>query len=356
MVDAALAAAGRPDLTVVIVTHQSRRHVDGLLASLPAAVGALDSELVVVDNASTDGTVERLATWAMPMQLVELPNNAGFAASANLGASLGTGRFVAFVNPDMVLGVGCLAALVDTCERRAGAGLVGGRTVRPDGTLEPSSCWGRPSAWSTFCFATGLSTLLPGRRLFDPESLGRWRRDTEREVGVVTGCLLAVARPVWDSLAGFDERFWMFGEDVDLSMRARAAGYRPRITPAAQAVHHVGGSASDDLGARRCQLAAARITLLRSHWRPPASTALVALFRLGVAWRAASSGALASEPAPLDVSAASRQGWVEAWRQRRSWWNGYRAGVSAGARRQIAPAAPSRAKSWIPARGNTRSS
>ena len=112
-----------------------------------------------------------------------------------------------------------------------GHGLYGGRTLWPDGTVCPGSCWGKPSLWSLFCFSTLLSTVFKGSRVFDPESLGGWQRDTVREVDIVTGCLLLAPREVWDELGGFDERFFMYGEDGDLALRAAAsraaAGHHP---------------------------------------------------------------------------------------------------------------------------------
>src|SRR5204862_7187826 len=114
------------------------------------------------------------------------------------------------------------------------------------GAVDPKSCWGAPTLWSLVCFASGLSTLFPRTRLFDPESLGRWPRDTEQEVDIVTGCLLLTRRNVWDELGGFDERFWVYGEDADFCLRAAGRGWRPAITPRATVVHVVGASSASE--------------------------------------------------------------------------------------------------------------
>ncbi|WP_219995803.1 hypothetical protein, partial [Schumannella sp. 10F1B-5-1] len=107
---------------------------------------------------------------------------------------------ILLLNPDTLVRRGSIAALVAFADEHPEYRVYGGRTLRPDGGLDPSSCWGEPTAWSLICFATGLSTVFHRTRLFDPESLGRWQRDTVREVPVITGCLLLISRADWDLL------------------------------------------------------------------------------------------------------------------------------------------------------------
>ena len=147
------------------------------------------------------------------------------------------------LNPDAVMLPGCLPALLDLARREPEGGLFGGRIYSADGDVDPTSCWGRPTLWSTLCFATGLSTAFASSTRFNPEGIGAWPRDVERPVDIVSGCLLLAERGAWDRLGGFDERFFMYGEDFDLGIRAAQAGYRPMITPEA-GITHVGGASS----------------------------------------------------------------------------------------------------------------
>ena len=98
------------------------------------------------------------------------------------------------------------------------------------------------SLWNLFCRAVGLTGLFPQSRLFNAEAYGGWKRDTEREVDIVTGCFFLIEHRFWDTLGGFDPLFFMYGEEADLCLRARPLGARPRITPDARIVHYGGAS------------------------------------------------------------------------------------------------------------------
>lgn len=280
-----------PEVTVVVVTHNGAEWVERCLqALLVDARPRAAMEVVVVDSASDEPTRQVLARWARRPGTglrVELSDeNIGFARGCNLGASLGTGRRVLLLNPDAVVRPGTVDALVAALDADPAAGIMGGRTVRPDGSLDPSSCWGAPSLWSWTCFATGLSTAFRGSRLFDPESLGRWQRDTYRRVPVVTGCLLLTTRDTWERLGGLDTDYFMYGEDADLSLRAAALGMHPAITPDAEAVHAVGASSSHKAHKVRL-LMTGKATLARKLWPARRARVGVALLVAGVALRAA---------------------------------------------------------------------
>ena len=116
-----------------------------------------------------------------------------------------------------------------------------------------------------------LSTAFKGSRLFDPEAIGGWKRDTVREVGIVTGCLLLAPRALWRELGGFDTRFFMYGEDADLGMRAWAQGLRPAITPDAVITHEIGVSSASRPD-KLVLLFRGKATLLRKHWSPLAAS------------------------------------------------------------------------------------
>jgi GT2 family glycosyltransferase len=239
-------------------------------------------------------------------RLIASDDNLGFAAGSNLAAQAAEGQYLLLLNPDTVVHEGALQSFLDFARSRPGAGLYGGRTLDPDGTVNPGSCWGAPTLWSLFCFATLLSSVFRGSRLFDPESLGGWERDSVREVDIVTGCLLLAHRRVWYELGGFDTRFFMYGEDADLSLRARALGYRPAITPDAVVTHEVGVSSEAD-GNKYMLLHRGKATLLRKHWHG-------LRLRLGLGLLAAGVGlrALLGRPA-----------WSEVWRRRDEWLEGY---------------------------------
>jgi N-acetylglucosaminyl-diphospho-decaprenol L-rhamnosyltransferase len=303
----------RPDVSIVVVTYKCRDEAAECLASIYERTHGVSFEVVVVENASGDGTAERLRNEFPAVKLVALEENIGFAAGVNRGVEEATGEYVLLLNPDSVVHEGAVPELVEFAGDNPGHGLYGGRTLWPDGTVCPGSCWGKPSLWSLFCFSTLLSTVFKGSRVFDPESLGGWQRDTVREVDIVTGCLLLAPREVWDVLGGFDERFFMYGEDGDLALRVARLGLRPIITPDAVITHEVGVS-SATRSDKVVLLLKGKATLLHKHWPSGKRRVGLALLSLGVAVRAFGARiALRGKDSP----------WVPVWRARRDWLRGY---------------------------------
>jgi GT2 family glycosyltransferase len=232
--------------------------------------------------------------------------NLGFAAGVNFAARHTRARHILLLNPDTVLLTGAIDVIADFAREFPQHGIYGGRTLRPDGQLEPSSCWGLPSLWSLTMFATGLSTAAARNRWLDPESLGRWPRDTVRCVGIVTGCFLLARRDVWERLGGFDERYFMYGEDADLAARARRVGYRPIICPDACLIHEVGQSSATPL-AKMLLLYRGKACFVRTHWKSWRRQTGLFLLASGVALRA--------------LIGPDR--WHALWRERRTWLSGY---------------------------------
>jgi N-acetylglucosaminyl-diphospho-decaprenol L-rhamnosyltransferase len=314
------------DLSVLIVTHGNPGLTRACLESVFAETRVCAFEVIVVDNASGDETPEMIAREFPAVRLIRSEHNVGFARANNQAARLATGEYLVLLNPDTIVLDRALERLLDFARRQPAPGLYGGRTLRPDGRLDPRSCWGAQTPWSAFCFATGLSTAFRRHRLFDPESLGRWNRDSVRAVGIVTGCLLLTARSTWEALGGFDERFFMYGEDSDLSLRARRDGYLVRISPAATIVHVVGASSATS-AAKMSMVMKSRATIMRKHWRPLSRLFGLACLLCGVWLRAAGSRGLSL----LGVRSA-RSFWEGVWRTRSDWLRGYSPPTPAGSR------------------------
>lgn len=211
------------NLDIVVVTFQSAEHLPRCLAGLPGA-----ARVIVVDNASTDGSADLAAE--LGAEVVRNPDNRGFAAAANQGARLGDGEAILFLNPDASVdgpGLGpLLSALDDPTVAVAGSRLVG-----IDGR-EQRSHWPYPSPALTWLEAFGLHRLAPvARRL-------------ERLPAFLVGACLLVRRSAFERLGGFDEAFWLYGEEADLCRRAWNAGWRLRHVAVA-AVRHVGGASGN---------------------------------------------------------------------------------------------------------------
>lgn len=307
----------KADVAIVIVSYNSEDHIGACLESVFAQRKAVNQQVIVVDNDSRDGTVNLIRENFPEVKLIIPGTNLGFAAGVNLGVKHSDAEFVLLLNPDTVILDSAVDVVVDFARENPGHGLYGGRTLKPDGSLEPSSCWGMPTLWSMTLFAFGLTTLAPRNRWLDPESLGNWQRDTVREVGVITGCFLLSPTEVWNRLGGLDDRYFMYGEDADLAMRAHHAGYRPVLCPEAKLIHEV-GACSDTPVHKTMLLYRGKASLVRMHWSGFAQSLGLFFLATGTGLRAAVSK-IKSKPDSSD--SAGR--WQTLWQERNKWMCGY---------------------------------
>lgn len=211
-------------LDVVIVTYRSAAHLPACLAALPAA-----AQVVVVDNASDDNSAA--VAEAAGVHVVRNHENRGFAAAANQGAREGDGDLVLFLNPDAVVAARDIRLLCAAFTNDNRLGAAGPRLVAPTGG-EQQAWWPLPSPGGTWVEALAAHRLL--------------RRQNPRK-GFVVGACLVVRRVAFDAMCGFDERFWLYGEETDLCRRLWDSGWKVRLVPEATATH-VGGASGDGPG------------------------------------------------------------------------------------------------------------
>lgn len=314
-------APGAPaELTVIVVSYNTRALTLACLSTLFATTRSTRAHVVVFDNASADGSAEAVARDFPQVELIASPENLGFARANNAAAAAARTEWLLLLNPDTELHAGAIDALLAFAKCRPGAGITGGRTVFPDGSLNIASCWGRITPWSSFCMATGLTAAFRGSALFNPEGMGSWARDSVREVDIVVGCFLMIRRSLWQELGGFDLKYFMYGEEADLCLRAKALGYRPAITPEAQIMHLV-GAASGQRADKMRMVAKARATLIRDHWPGWQVPFGLAMMWLWAGLRRAASAVRALSGEARHEAAAER--WRAVWAARANWLAGY---------------------------------
>lgn len=312
-------AKPRGELTVVMVSYNTRELTLAALRTLFENAGLDTLHVIVWDNASVDGSADAIAAAFPQVELVRSPENVGFARANNEAIEGVASEYVLLLNPDTETHPNATANLLRFARENPEAGIVGGRTVFPDGSLNIASCWNRITLWSLLSRAIGLTKLFPNSTLFNPEAIGGWKRDSVRHVDIVVGCMLMTRTSVWNELGGFRTKYFMFGEEADLCLRARAIGYRPMITPEAQIMHLVGASYAADQ-ARAVKVLRGRTTLIRDHWpkwKVPLGLALV--------WGASASRFAFSRLAPGQSEArkAARAKWSHVWQRRNEWLKGY---------------------------------
>jgi GT2 family glycosyltransferase len=298
-----------PDVSVIVVSYGTRDMTLACLESIGRETHDVRYEVLVVDNASTDGSAEAIAEKFPQFRLIAQSENLGFAAANNLAALQARGEYILLLNPDTVILNGAIDRLVAFARRRPEAGIWGGRTLFADGRLNPSSCWRRQTLWNLFCRGVGISMLFPNSPIFHSVAYGGWQRDSEREVDIVTGCFFLIKRKLWEQLGGFAREFFMYGEDADLCLRAKALGYRAAITPEATIIHY--GSGTEQNSARKNKrLLAATALLIKRH-----NNIFVSYFQLAL---------LSLRPFLLRVTARDdrRELWKDVWSSRKAWSKG----------------------------------
>ncbi len=299
------------ELSVLVVSYCTRELTIQCISSLLEQSRGIALEVIVVDNASDDGSAEAVEQAFPDVRVIRSGENLGFAAGNNLAAQEARGEWILLLNPDTITLPGAVSELLSLGRSRPDGGIFGGRTLTPEGAVDPRSCWRAMSVWSVFCRMYGLSAAFRGNRFFDPEFV----RPPEKveAVDVVTGCLLLIRRDLWMELDGFDPTFFMYGEEVDLCIRARRAGYQPLVTPSAAIVHYGGASERVHLD-KQIRVIRARVMLMWKHWSSlEASTArLLMLASVGIR-------------ACVEYLAYSREGatprfsWLAVWRRRQEW-------------------------------------
>lgn len=260
---------------IVVVTYNPG---DTITTFLQSAVGAQGVQsITVVDNASGDGVAHRAAADA-GVEFVQTGRNAGYGAAANRGSLTGSADWILVSNADIVLEPGAVAALVDVAESDPAIGAVGPRVQEIDGTTYPSA---RPLP----TFFVGAGHALFGKRWPHNPWTRRYKLDLhplggEVDAGWLSGSCFLVRRAVWEEVGGFDERYFMFFEDVDLGRRIGSAGYRQVWTPRA-VVTHLGGHSyrSDPAPMLKAHHESARLYLASVYphwWQAPLRTATAA--------------------------------------------------------------------------------
>ena len=330
-----------PAVSIVVVSYNTRAMTLECLRSIRAETRT-PHEVIVIDNASADGSAEAVAAEFPHVVLMAERDNHGFARANNLAAARARGEHLLLLNPDTVVLDHAVDRLVDFARETPEARIWGGRTVFADGRLNATSCWRRMSMWNIACRGLGLTRLAPGSGLLNSEGYGGWDRSTRRQVDIVTGCFLMIRRADWEALGGFDEAFVMYGEEADLCLRAAAElGARPMVTPEATIVHH--GGASDRVAADRVVATLrAKAELLERHlpaWQRPLARPLFRLWPLSRGLMLGAAGRLRGARAGQGgghrhAAGSAGEGagvWREVWARRAEWRGGFARGAGRGA-------------------------
>jgi hypothetical protein len=246
-------------LSVIIVSWNTRDQLCDCLDSIFCGRPDFELDVIVVDNASDDGSREMVRREFPRVRLIENKENAGFAAACNRGADSAAGRFLLFLNPDTLVQPGTLAGALAFMEGHPEAGIMGCRTLNPDGSLQ-ASAFAFPTPLRAFAVVTGLNRFLKLSSFTDHSVLST--------PDYVQGSFLMIGKKLFDDCGRFDDRFFLYAEEVDLCLRVRAAGFKTYYFPGVAITHRGGGSSRDSLAALGHHVRS--LMLLYRKYRPPA--------------------------------------------------------------------------------------
>ncbi len=220
----------KPWVSAIVVSWNRRDLLEAALRSLLRC--ELPLEVIVVDNGSHDGSVAMVEERFPQVRLLRNEENVGFGRANNQGMAVARGRYFFLLNSDAEVLPGALEQMVAYAETHPGVGVVGARLRFPDGRWQAEGM-AFPSLWTEFVRMTGLDRVV---------TVGEHRGDQPYETDWVQGAAMLIRREVWESVGGFDEGFFLYGEEVDWCARIQAAGWRIAVVPQAEIIHHGGGS------------------------------------------------------------------------------------------------------------------
>lgn len=234
-------AAG-PDVSVIIVSWNVRDLVGDCIRSVMEETSR-PHEIIVVDNASNDGTAAMIAEEFPDVRLIVNDENRGFAAANNQALEVAVGHRVLLLNPDTVILDGAVDTMLGWLEQRPDVGCAGCQVLETDTDVQ-MTCFSDPGPLDLLLIESGLHRIFSGSSFFGRPHYAGWDRTSERDVDVVSGMFMLVPRRVVDEVGVMDGSFFIYSEEADWCRRIRDAGYRCVFTPAARILHREGGGKS----------------------------------------------------------------------------------------------------------------
>jgi len=231
-----------PVLSIILVNYNVEHFLELCLHSVLDATKNIEAEIWVVDNHSSDGSVQMVEKSFEQVHLIANKSNAGFSKANNQAILQAKGKYILLLNPDTILPENCLSDCIRFMEETPQAAALGARMLDGSGCYLPESKRGLPTPWVSFCKAFGLSRLFPSSPLFGKYHLSYLNENETQEVDILSGAFMFMRKEALDKAGLLDESFFMYGEDVDLSYRLQKSGYKNYYFPEATIIHFKGES------------------------------------------------------------------------------------------------------------------
>ncbi|MFQ5602918.1 MAG: glycosyltransferase [bacterium] len=230
------------ELSVIIVNYNVKDFLEQTLVSVMKSLQSITGEIIVVDNASHDGSVNLLREKFPQVKLIENQTNVGFSRASNQGLRAAQGEYLVLLNPDTVVQEDTFTSMLAFYKRHPDTGMLGCKILNPDGSLQLACRRSFPTPWIAFTKLSGLSYLFPRSKLFGKYNLTYLNPDQPCEVDAISGSFMMIRNDILTEVGFLDEAYFMYGEDLDWCFRIRAHGWKVRYFPGTKIIHFKGES------------------------------------------------------------------------------------------------------------------
>ncbi len=273
-------------LSVIIVSYNVKYFLEQCLCAVIDAIDKIDAEVWVVDNASSDGTIEYLHDKFPIVQFIANATNMGFGKANNQAQKKASGKYILFLNPDTIVAEDSFEKCISFLENDPKAGALGVKMIDGTGQFLPESKRSFPAPLTSFYKLSGLSKLFPRSKIFGKYALAYLNENQNHAVDVISGAFMFCKRKILMNVKGFDEAFFMYGEDIDLSYRIQKAGYTNWYFSDTTIIHFKGESSKKGSVRYIKIFYEAMIVFVKKHYSGGISTLFALFFQVGIWVRA----------------------------------------------------------------------
>ena len=230
------------ELSIIIVNYNVKEFLLNLLDSLEKSSENIKTEIIIVDNNSTDGSIEVINKKYPTVITIQNKENVGFGAANNQALEIAKGKYLLMINPDTLVKENTLTEMIKFMDENPQVGIAGCKVLNPDGTLQLACRRSFPTPWVSLTKVTGLSKMFPKSKLFAKYNLTYLDENESNEVDAISGSFMFMRKEAYDKVGGFDTDFFMYGEDLDLCYRVQKSGYKVYYVKDTEIIHYKGES------------------------------------------------------------------------------------------------------------------
>lgn len=234
-------------LSIIILNYNVRYFLEQCIKSVQAAIVTIDAEIIVVDNNSHDTSASMMQKLFPDVHFIENKENLGFPKGNNIGVAQAQGKYICILNPDTVVSEDTFLKVIDLFQRKEKLGIVGCQLIDGRGGFLPESKRGIPTYWRSLMKITGVYRFFPKSPLVNGYYASHLGKDKNGKVEILVGAFMFMPKGVYEELGGFDEQFFMYVEDTDLSYSSLKAGYENYYLSDTTIIHYKGESTDKDI-------------------------------------------------------------------------------------------------------------